>query len=79
MATLQVKQLPDGLRDELRRRAHAEGTTMSELVIRILRVQLSLPSKGQWLADVEATRSGHPIEVDMESLMAGVREEGAVR
>lgn len=79
MATLQVKQLPDSLHDELRRRAAAEGTTMSDLVIRLLRVQLSLPSMREWLADVEAARTGEPIEVDIGSLMDDVRDEGAGR
>jgi plasmid stability protein len=75
MAETFLKQLPDPLHDELRRRAAAEGTTMSDLVIRMLRVQLSLPSTREWLAEVEATRRGAPIEVDMAALMAAVRDE----
>ncbi len=75
MAETFLKQLPDPLHDELRRRAAAEGTTMSDLVIRMLRVQLSLPSTREWLAEVEATRTGAPIEVDMAALMAAVRDE----
>ncbi|CAN5131529.1 MAG: hypothetical protein H0V13_03925 [Nocardioidaceae bacterium] len=75
MAETFLKQFPDPLHDELRRRAAAEGTTMSDLVIRMLRVQLSLPSTREWLAEVEATRTGAPIEVDMAALMAAVRDE----
>jgi len=75
MAETFLKQLPDPLHDELRRRAAAEGTTMSDLVLRMLRVQLSLPSTREWLAEVEATRTGAPIEVDMAALMAAVRDE----
>ncbi|MDQ3627846.1 MAG: hypothetical protein M3419_03370 [Actinomycetota bacterium] len=79
MATVQVKRVPDELRDELRRRASAEGTTMSDLVIRMLRTQLSLPSVRDWLADVEATRGDRLVEIDVEALMDEVRDNGPDR
>ncbi|HEU4910368.1 MAG TPA: hypothetical protein VFV76_00580 [Actinomycetes bacterium] len=54
MATLQVKNMPDDLHAALRARADMEGTTLSELVTRVLRKELSLPSMTEWLDEVAA-------------------------
>ena len=53
MATLQVKNLSDALHDELRTRAAEEGTTLSELVTRMIRRELAVPSMQQWLAELD--------------------------
>lgn len=54
MATLQVKNMPDDLHAALRARADTEGTTLSELVTRVLRKELSLPSMTEWLDEAAA-------------------------
>lgn len=48
MATLQVKNLPDELHTALKQRAEAEGVSMSDLVTRMLRRDLALPSMDVW-------------------------------
>jgi antitoxin FitA len=53
VATLQVKNLPDALHARLRARAEEEGTTLSELVTRLLRRELAMPSMRHWLTDLE--------------------------
>ena len=53
MATLQVKNLPDDLHAQLRARANEEGTTLSELVTRLLRRELAVPSMRRWLTELE--------------------------
>ena len=59
MATLQVKNLPDELHAALRERAGSEGTTLSELVTRVLRREIARPSMSSWLAELE-TAASHP-------------------
>ncbi|MGH3658079.1 MAG: FitA-like ribbon-helix-helix domain-containing protein, partial [Micromonosporaceae bacterium] len=44
VATLQVKNLDESLHTALRTRAEQEGTTLSELVTRIIRRELARPS-----------------------------------
>lgn len=73
MSTLQVKNLPDPLHAELRRRASAEGTTISELVTRMLRRELSRPSQADWLALLQ-TVPGHA-QVDTVGALEAARDE----
>lgn len=71
MATLQVKNLSDTLHEELRHRASAEGTTLSEYVTRIIRRELALPSMDHWLAEL-ATATPHD-DIDTVALIDEVR------
>lgn len=74
MANLQVKNLPDDLHAALRSRAEREGTSLSELVTRLLRRELSLPSMTEWLAEVAALpRLG--TDLDMANVIDAVRAE----
>lgn len=61
MTVLQVKNLPADVHDVLRRRAAAEGISLSELVVRTLRREAALPSLDEWLARA-ATRPQHDID-----------------
>ncbi len=74
MATLQIKQLPDELHSALRERAQREGTTLSELVTRMLRRELALPSMTEWLASVQA-RPGRGNNIDVPELLDEVRAD----
>ena len=76
VATLQVKHLPDELHEELRRRAARSGVTMSELVTRMLRRELSLPTMADWLAEVGSTPQRHT-DIDISALMDDVRADDA--
>ncbi|MDP9444870.1 MAG: hypothetical protein M3P83_11215 [Actinomycetota bacterium] len=75
MATLQVKNLPDDVHAALRQRARQEGTTVSELVTRMLRREVALPSMTEWLADVQGRRGGG-LDVDVTELLDEVRTNG---
>lgn len=74
MATLQIKQLPDELHSALRARAQREGTTLSELVTRMLRRELALPSMTEWLATVQA-RPARGSDIDVAELLDEVRAD----
>jgi plasmid stability protein len=52
MATLQVKNVPDDLHAELRRRADAEHLSLRDYVLRILAREASRPTMAEWLEDV---------------------------
>lgn len=54
MANLQIKDLPDDLHEELRRRARQHGTTMRDYVLRLIVADQELPSREDWLARVRA-------------------------
>ena len=73
MANLQVKGLPDDLHEELRRRADADGTTLSDLVTRMIRRELAVPSVSDWLAEL-AAQPARDDDLDVESLMAEIRD-----
>jgi post-segregation antitoxin (ccd killing protein) len=76
MATLQVKNLPDELHQELANRAQAERTTMSELVTSMLTRELSRPSTRQWVARVRATTVSDPSsKIDSASVLGSLRDE----
>lgn len=74
MANLQIKDLPDDVHDELRRRARVEGLTMRDYVVRLLRADQATPTKQQWLARVR-TRPRIVPEAPMAELLAADRRE----
>jgi plasmid stability protein len=49
VSAIQVKNVPEDVHDELRRRAAAEGTTVGELVLRAIRRELRAESMREWL------------------------------
>ena len=69
-----MKNVPDDLHAALRDRAAREGTTLSELVTRVLRREVALPSMADWLDDLGRL---DPIEpaVDVARLLDDVRGE----
>lgn len=73
MTTLQVKNLPPELHEALRARASAEGLTLSELVVRMLRRELALPSMTEWLAGVRQRPLGE--DLDVPALLDEVRAD----
>lgn len=74
--SFKVKTVPDDLYEAVRRRAAEEGTTVSDLVVRMLRREVALPSLRHWVADVQVDAPAPPPEVDIERLMDDVRAEG---
>jgi antitoxin FitA len=48
MGAIQVKDVPEELHDALRRRAIAEGMTMADYVLDLIRRDLGLPSRREW-------------------------------
>lgn len=55
VANLQIKDLPQPIHEELRRRAGLAGTTMREYVLRLLLADQALPPREEWLARVTAS------------------------
>jgi len=60
MANLQIKNLPDDVHAELRRRAGAEGTTIRDYVVRLLELDQAFPPRHRWL---DAVLARPPISV----------------
>ena len=76
MAILQVKSMPDELYAGLQQRAKAEGMSMSEYVVRMVRKDLSRPTTAEWLGQVEERLSGEPLrDIDVVAAIDGVRVE----
>jgi antitoxin FitA len=50
MATLQVKDVPDDLHRELRRRAELEGLSIRDYLLRLIRNDQQRPPATEWLA-----------------------------
>lgn len=50
MATLQVKDVPDDLHRELRRRADLDGLSIRDYLLRLIRNDQQRPPKTEWLA-----------------------------
>lgn len=52
MAAIQVKNVPEDLHTLLRERAESEGTSISDIVLRALRRELTRPRMQSWLEEV---------------------------
>jgi plasmid stability protein len=78
MANLQIKNLPDHVHAELRRRARTEGLTVRAYVQRLIEADQALPSRAEWLGRVRARR---PVEVGVPvaDLVAADRDERTPR
>jgi plasmid stability protein len=59
VATLQIRNFPDDLKERLRQRAGRADLTMSDYVIQIVRADLEQPTMEEWLARV-AELPDHP-------------------
>jgi antitoxin FitA len=58
MGNLQIKNLPEELHDELRQRAEVANMTVRDYVLQLIRRDLAVPSKAEWLERL-ATRASH--------------------
>ena len=74
MANLQVKDLPDPIHEELRRRARLEGITVRTYVLRLIEADQQVPARADWLARLRARR---PVELGrpVHELVAADREQ----
>jgi plasmid stability protein len=71
MSAIQVKNVPPDLHAAVRRRAESEGKTVSDYILDLLRRDLALPSRREWVARLEQRR---PVErVDSAAVLEGVR------
>lgn len=76
MATLQLKNLPDDLHRALAARAREQGVSMSELVTRGIRRELSRPTIEAWAAGITA-RGEELRTIDTATVLDAVRAPGA--
>jgi antitoxin FitA len=61
MSNIQIKHVPPDLHTAVRARATNERMTVSEYVLEVIRRDLSLPSRREWLRRLE---NRHPIDVE---------------
>lgn len=56
MGAIQVKRVPEELHEAVRDRASAEGMTVSDYVLSLVRRDLALPSRSEWFERVRGRR-----------------------
>jgi antitoxin FitA len=76
MGAIQVKDVPEELHDALRRRAIQEGMTMADYVLDLIRRDLGLPSRREWLERL-ATRE--PVDIEPGVIAEDIRAARAER
>ena len=76
MAALQVKNVPEDLHEQLRERAEAEGTSISELVLVAIRRELSRPRMQVWLDEVSHDA---PTKVKRRDIVSAIAESRRTR
>lgn len=73
MGNLQVKDIPEDLHEELRRRAARRDMTIRDYVLELIRRDQATPSLEDWLAEL-ARREPVTIDVDIPELIRQQRE-----
>jgi len=73
MANLQIKDLPDDVHDELRRRARLAGGSMRDYVLQLLLADQATPSRDEWLARIRA-RPRVELDQPVATLIAADRQ-----
>ena len=76
MGAIQVKNIPEPMHAELRRRAAEEGMTLAEYILDVLRRDLAVPGQRRWL---ERLGSRDPVQTTgaVDALDAGRAEREA--
>ncbi|MBC7593404.1 MAG: hypothetical protein H7288_05620 [Kineosporiaceae bacterium] len=73
MVNVQVKRVPDELHMALKKRASDLGISLNDLLLEMLKRELSRPPIEQWIAEVRSL--GIHKQIDVEKLMDDVRDE----
>jgi hypothetical protein len=76
MGAIQVKDVPEELHEALRRRAIQEGMTMADYVLDLIRRDLGLPSRREWLERL-ATRE--PVNLGPDAVVEALHHARAER
>jgi plasmid stability protein len=76
MGAIQVKDVPEELHEALRRRAVQEGMTLADYVLDLIRRDLGLPSRREWLERL-ATRE--PVGLDRDAVVEALHAARAER
>jgi plasmid stability protein len=76
MGAIQVKDVPEELHEALRRRAVQEGMTLADYVLDLIRRDLGLPSRREWLERL-ATRE--PVDIDRDTVVGALHAARAER
>ena len=61
MGNLQIKSVPEDVHDELRRRAEEAGITIRDYLLDLIRRDLALPSRPDWLKSLKRLT---PVDLD---------------
>lgn len=77
MSAIQVKNVPEDLHDELRRRAVAEGKTVGEVILEAIRRDLRRQSMREWLDRVDSRPrpAQRPTREQMDEIMRAAKAE----
>jgi plasmid stability protein len=76
MGAIQVKDVPEELHAALRRRAIQEGMSLADYVLDLIRRDLGLPSRREWLERL-ATRE--PVDISREEILEALDDARAER
>ena len=71
-----MKDVPEELHEALRRRAIREGMSLADYVLDLIRRDLGLPSRREWLERL-ATRE--PVEISREDILEALDDARAER
>lgn len=74
MANLQIKDLPEDMHEELRRRARFEGISVRDYVLRMIRNDQEYPSRAEWAEEMR-NREPLPLGSDIAAQVRADREE----
>lgn len=74
MGIVQVRRVPDDLHRAMKERAEAEGLSLNDFLLDVIRREMALPSMAGWLDEVRETPVATK-DFDMSDLIDGVRSE----
>jgi antitoxin FitA len=78
MAVLQIRNMPDELKERLRARAEKADITMSDYVIRLVRDDLDKPTMQEWLARIQPLAPPDRLSITPAEALAEARAEHGI-
>jgi plasmid stability protein len=70
MPAITIRKVPEGVRDELARRAARHGMSLQEYLLRELTIMAAYPDQDEWLDEVRAQARRIGSDLTIEGILA---------
>ena len=75
MPTIQIRNIPEPVYEEIRRRARARNQSMQQFMLAEVHRLAHRPDKEELVRRIERFKASHGFEVDVDAMVAGIEAD----